>query len=201
MNQKIRIYALRVYFIVAMAAVIFTQSEWQALEGIWELPFEIIEVTGILLVVAGVLGRFWAILYIGGRKNQEVMQFGPYSICRHPLYLFSTLGALGFGLMLGSLVLTVLIGGGIYLILSMTAAREEAFLRAEFGTQYEDYAARVPRIWPNTELFKTPRTAVFDTETLRGNLLDAFVFLALIPLAELVEYMHEVLHFPTIPIW
>ena len=113
----------------------------------------------------------------------------------------SSVGGLGFGLMLGSFILAAVLGGGIFLILSMTAKREEAFLRAEFGTQYDDYAARVPRIWPKPSLFETPRTAVFDAQTLRGNLSDAFVFLALIPLAEFVEFLHEFLRFPTVPIW
>lgn len=51
-----------------------------------------------LKIVACVLIGFWSILYIGGRKNQMIMQDGPYSMCRHPLYLFSTIGVFGFGL-------------------------------------------------------------------------------------------------------
>jgi dTDP-4-dehydrorhamnose 3,5-epimerase len=51
------------------------------------------------------------------------MQEGPYSICRHPLYLFSTIGAAGFGLLLDSLTLTVVFGLGAFAILSLTARR------------------------------------------------------------------------------
>lgn len=204
MNQKIRIAALRLFFLLAVPALIFTKSAWgeDSPSGVGsEALFDILEVLGILVVVAGVLGRFWAILYIGGRKNQEVLQIGPYSICRHPLYLFSTIGATGFGLMLGSLVLTAFFGGAIFLILSLTAAREEAFLRSEFGDQYADYAARVPRIWPRPSLYNAPKTSTFDVDTLRGNLFDAFVFLALIPLAELTEFLHEALNLPYVYIW
>ena len=136
------------------------------------------------------MGRFWSILYIGGRKNRTVMQDGPYSICRHPLYLFSTIGAVGFGLMLGSVILTVLIGGTVFAILSLTAAREEGFLRHAFGARYDAYARRVPRMLPALGKFRTPASVTFDTGTLARNTADALVFLALIPLAEVTNWLH-----------
>lgn len=86
-NQKIRIAVLRLFFVVALPLVIFTRSTWQ--EG--HLIFEILENLGIFLVIGAVLGRFWAILYIGAMKNRTVMDEGPYSVCRHPLYFFSTM--------------------------------------------------------------------------------------------------------------
>ena len=196
-DQRLRIAALRVFFLAALPLIVFTRSAW--LEPEW--LFDILEVLGLTLIIAGVLGRFWAILYIGGRKNAQIMQDGPYSICRHPLYLFSTIATLGFGLTLGSVVLTALLGLVVFAILSATAAREEAFLRSEFGQAYDDYAARVPRIWPRPSLFHTPDEAVFNVATLRRNLMDALVFLSLIPIAELMEFVHESVAIPTVPIW
>lgn len=196
-DQRIRIATLRVSFLLALPLIIFTRSAW--LEPGWF--FDLFEVVGIMLIITGVLGRFWAILYIGGHKNHDVIRVGPYSICRHPLYLFSTIGALGFGMMLGSVVLTAVLGGLIFAVLSATAAREEAFLRAEFGAAYDKYAARVPRIWPRFSLYNSPETAVFNVSTLRRNLMDALVFLALIPLAEFVEFLHESTSLPFFVIW
>lgn len=186
-DQRIRIAALRVLFVICLPLLVFAQSAWT--EPKW--MFEILEVTGILLIISAVLGRFWAILYIGGRKNQTIMQDGPYSICRHPLYLFSTIGVTGFGLMLGTLVLTALLGVAVFSILTVTAKREEAFLRAEFGPEYDDYAARVPLILPKLSLFRTEPTVQVTIRTLWVNFFDSLVFLALIPLADLMEIIKE----------
>ena len=196
-NQSIRIFALRGFVLIAIPLIIFTKSVWFDRSD-W---FDIVEVLGVFLIIAGVLGRFWSILYIGGRKNMEVLQVGPYSICRHPLYLFSTIATIGFGLMLGSFVLTLFLGGCVFVILSMTAAREEAFLHSEFGASYGAYAARVPRILPDLSLFTTPAEHTFNADILRRNGRDALVFLSLIPVAEAAEFLHETMQLPYLWVW
>ena len=196
-NQRIRIAVLRVFFVLAIPLIVFTRSIWA--DHAW--AFEILEVIGNFLIIFAVLGRFWAILYIGAVKNRTVMQLGPYSISRHPLYFFSTMGVVGFGLMLGSFVLAAILGGVAFLILSMTAAREEAFLRAEFGHAYDAYAARVPRIWPKVALFHSEPTVTSSIMAMRTNFFDALVFLAFIPLAELMEGIKEMGWLPTIPLF
>ncbi len=170
-----------------MPLILFSRSAW--LEPEW--VFEIMEVLGVSLVIFAVLGRFWSILYIGGRKNKQVMQDGPYSICGHPLYFFSTMGVVGLGLMLGSIVLTVGLGVLTFIILTATANKEEDFLRAEFGDAYGAYEAHTPRIWPKLSLFQTEGEVVFDVNHLKGNFFDALVFLTFIPLAELMEWLKE----------
>ena len=183
-NQRLRIALLRIFSaVVALPLILFTRSAWADHDAV----FAVLHVSGVLLVVAGVLGRFWAILYIGASKNRGVMQDGPYSVCRHPLYLFSTVGTLGLGLLLGSLVLTACLGFAVFAILSATAAREERFLRAEFGAAYAAYAALVPRILPRPSLFHGPATVTVAIKALRANFADALVFLSFIPLAELLN--------------
>ena len=195
-NQKIRIAVLRAFFLLALPLILFTRSAWL---GTW--VFEVMEVSGIFLIIASILGRFWAILYIGAMKNRTVMDEGPYSICRHPLYLASTLGVVGFGLMLGSIVLAAGLGATAFLILTATASREEAFLRHEFGPAYAAYAARVPRIWPRPSLFHAAPTVTSSTRALRLNFADALVFLATIPLAELMEGIKEDALLPTLALF
>jgi protein-S-isoprenylcysteine O-methyltransferase Ste14 len=187
-NQHVRIWGLRALFaLVVLPLIVLTRSAWDR-QG---LVFGLMDILGIFAIVAAVIGRFWAILYIGGHKNRTVMQDGPYSICRHPLYLSSTVGAVGLGLLLGSVVLTAIIGGMTFVALSATAAREEAFLRATFGQAYDDYAARVPRIWPKPALFTTEATVVGVISTIKFTLRDAFVFLGFIPLARLLNAAHD----------
>jgi protein-S-isoprenylcysteine O-methyltransferase Ste14 len=193
-HQGIRIAVLRGSFLLALPLILFTRSAWTDPEWV----FEIMEVTGIFLVILAVLGRFWAILYIGAVKNRTVMQDGPYSICRHPLYLFSTLGVVGLGLMLGSLLVTAILGVATFAILTATAKREEAYLRSSFGQDYTDYAARVPLIWPRPSLFRAEPTVTATVAALRVNFADALVFLAFIPLAELMEGIKEAGLVPTL---
>jgi protein-S-isoprenylcysteine O-methyltransferase Ste14 len=195
--RKTRINLLRAVFLLSLPLVLFSRSAW--FERHW--LFELLEVAGVTLVITAVLGRFWSILYIGGRKNSTIMQDGPYSMCRHPLYFFSTLGVIGFGLMLGSLVLTAVLGAVSFLILSATAAREETALRDLFGPAYDEYATRVPRILPRLSLFRTEGEVTFKVAELRRNLMDALVFLTFIPLAELMEILKEYAVFPTFPLF
>lgn len=186
-NQKIRFWIARLAVLACLPLIALSHSAWA------ENPVlhPALEAIGTLLVIAAVLGRFWAILYIGGRKNQRVVQDGPYSVCRHPLYLSTTIAAVGMGLMLGSFLLAALLGTLALVILTGTAIREERFLRAEFGPDYDLYARRVPRILPKPSLFRTEPDVTFSTATLRTNLADALGFLAIIPFAELMETLRE----------
>ncbi|MFN3937905.1 MAG: methyltransferase family protein [Gemmobacter sp.] len=188
---------LRALFVAALPLVVFSRSVW--MDRHW--AFELLEVAGVLLVIAAVLGRFWAILYVGGRKTRTVMQDGPYSVVRHPLYVSSTIGIVGFGLMLGSLVLTALVGGLTFLILRAQAIREEHHLRAIHGKAWDDYAARVPRLVPDPRLFRTDPDVTFRVSELRRNFGDALGFLCLIPFAELMEVLKEYAMVPTFPIF
>ncbi|MDQ7778065.1 MAG: isoprenylcysteine carboxylmethyltransferase family protein [Paracoccus aminovorans] len=183
-DQRLRIAVLRLLFLLALPLVLWTHSRWPVLPG------AALRLAGTLCVFAAVLGRFWAILYIGGRKNAEVMRDGPYSICRHPLYLFSTLGVAGFGLMLQSLVLAALFGAAGFLVLSMTARREERYLLAQFGPAYAAYRAEVPMLWPAPRRFRSRPEVRFRIDVLQRNFADALVFLSALPLAEIVNQLH-----------
>lgn len=196
-DQRIRIRGLRGLFLLLLPLIIFTRSAW----GHASLAFEAMEVLGVYLVIAAIVGRFWAILYVGGRKNREVVRDGPYSVCRHPLYVFSTLGVLGFGLMLGSLTLTLILGGAVGLVLWATAAREERWLQHDMGPAYAAYAAEVPRLWPRPSLFSTPAVVPVTIKALRTNFADALVFLALLPVTELLEGVKAAGWVPTVPLY
>lgn len=185
--RKQRINALRVSALLLLP--LFVLADPVVAPGTF--GFALMDSLGILLVIAGVLGRFWSIAYIGGRKDALVFQDGPYSICRHPLYLFSTIGTFGLGLMLGSLIFAVVIAGVTFAVLSLTAAHEEVYLGKEFGDDYAEYAARVPRILPDLKLWRTDSMVHMNLTTLRGNLFDALVFLGFIPLTRLIVWLRE----------
>lgn len=183
--ENLRINLLRGLFLLLLPALLIVHAPLSV-----TLTGELLESLGMLLVVGGVLGRAWSILYIGGRKNRTVVIDGPYSICRHPLYLFSTMAVLGFGMMLQSLVLTIVLTGVFGTALYFTALREEERLRRNFGQAYDAYAEKTPAILPALSNFRTEEDITFSTSQLKRNFWDATVFIALIPLAELLEWAH-----------
>lgn len=187
-NQKIRIATLRVVALAFFPLALLVNPVLSS-----QPMGEVLEVAGIGLIFAGVVGRFWSILYIGGHKNALVMDQGPYSMCRHPLYFFSTLAVHGFGLMVQSLVFAVVMAAFVFAVLSLTAAREEKFLHDHFGTGYARYAAKTPRILPDPRLFRTGPEINVNVSSLRRNFFDALVFVALIPVAESIEEMRDVI--------
>lgn len=196
-RQIVRINILRGLFVLMLPLLIFTRPaiEFAGLAG------ELTELTGVFLVIFAVLGRFWSILYSGSQKNARVVQEGPYSVCRHPLYFFSTLGVAGLGLMTDSYLLFLLLTALAASVLTVTARKEESYLRETFGAEYEAYAARVPMIFPNPALYTSPPAVTVSVGPLRRNFIDAMVFLAFIPIAEVLEFVKEAQAVPTIAIW
>lgn len=193
--ENLRINVLRGLFLLLLPALLIVHAPLSV-----TLTGELLESLGMLLIVGGVLGRAWSILYIGGRKNRTVVTDGPYSICRHPLYLFSTMAVLGFGMMLQSLVLTAVLTGVFGSALYYTALREEERLRRNFGPDYAAYAANTPAILPALSNFRTEEDVTFNVSQLKRNFWDATVFIALIPLAELLEWTHALPGVPGIAI-
>ena len=93
------------------------------------------------------LGRHYS-GHVSLKKEQELVQSGPYRIIRHPAYagyLFMALGlALGFSSLSG-LVSTLLI------LLPATVYRirvEDRLLAEHFGAQFEEYARKKERLLP-----------------------------------------------------
>src|ERR1041384_3442899 len=81
-----------------------------------ESTHEMIEWVGIVLIVVCILGRTWCTLYIGGRKIDQFVTEGPYSVSRNPLYFFSILGAAGAGAQLGSVTAGVVFGALAWIV-------------------------------------------------------------------------------------
>jgi protein-S-isoprenylcysteine O-methyltransferase Ste14 len=93
------------------------------------------------------LGKQWS-LTARVLESHELVQSGPFAQVRHPIYS-ALLGLLfATGIALSTAWLTGL-GAAIYLVGTYSRAiREERLLRAHFGAAYDDYARRVPRLFP-----------------------------------------------------
>jgi protein-S-isoprenylcysteine O-methyltransferase Ste14 len=115
---------------------------------------------GWLLFLAGAAMRWWGMLYLGGRKIVNLVEDGPYSISRNPIYFGTLLLVLAIGVLQqsGSFLLAVAVVAVAYLILAVSV--EERNLRARHGDRFEAYCRRVPRFFPRFRLFHSP--AIID---------------------------------------
>ena len=110
-----------------------------------EIPFFLCSAMGAVLIVLGVGWRSWAMLYVGGRKSRELVQSGPYSLCRHPLYFGTLLVGLGAGVMLQSLTFFLVMLLGFPLLYLPVIKEEERVLEQNHRREFSNFQERVPR--------------------------------------------------------
>jgi protein-S-isoprenylcysteine O-methyltransferase Ste14 len=147
-----------VYRILILAGVILSFPVTARHIGagrIWHVGY-----TGAYLLagvtLAGILFAWWARIHLGRfwssgvtrKQNHRVVDTGPYSLVRHPIYT---------GLLASALATTIAqatataLGGWILIALGlwMKARAEERFLGAELESQaYASYRLRVPMLLP-----------------------------------------------------
>jgi protein-S-isoprenylcysteine O-methyltransferase Ste14 len=111
---------------------------------------------GIVLMLAGIAFRQWAIFVLGRffsttvriLSNHRIVTNGPYRFIRHPAYTGALLTLVGLGLgsrtWAGTLIIVVLFG----IVYNYRMNVEERALRAEFGLEYTSYAKKTKRLIP-----------------------------------------------------
>lgn len=80
-------------------------------------------------------------------KNEVLATSGPYAHTRNPLYLGSTILAIGFLIAARSWWLSLIAAAMLVAIYVPVIRSEEEFLRGRFS-EFDDYAAHVPRLFP-----------------------------------------------------
>ena len=183
----VRSRALVSLIIIAPFVVGCVFSRPYAIEGSWaDVDCDFI---GWLLFMLGAGWRWWATLYIGGRKHWMIVSEGPYSVCRNPLYVGTFCMCFGVAFFLESVTL----GIGLLLMaayyLPITVSAEEHMLRARFGQPYNEYCERVPRFWPRLKLLQTPRRVTVTVRGLWSEAIRTCRWLWLPVLCEVVAYL------------
>lgn len=181
--QRLRRVTLAALLALVFGVLLFGQSIFPPETVIHEA----IEMIGIVLIVIGIAGRLWSTLYIGGKKSVSVVTDGPYSITRNPLYVFSSIAAVGVGAQMGSITAAVGFGVACAAAFHIVILREEKFLAASLGADYRDYVAAVPRFFPRPSLYKEGEAIGFRPSLLLVTLLDGLVFLVAMPLFEIID--------------
>jgi protein-S-isoprenylcysteine O-methyltransferase Ste14 len=114
-------------FLFAIVVMWLAEPTWPTLA--WGLP----------VAALGEALRIWAAGHL--EKSREVTRSGPYRWLRHPLYVGSSVMALGLAIAAGSLVVAAIVA--VYMTSTITAAilTENAFLRQTFGADYAAWQA------------------------------------------------------------
>lgn len=114
-------------FLAAVIAIALARPSWTSF---W---------LGLAVAICGEALRIWAAGHID--KGREITRSGPYRFVRHPLYLGSTLLAIGFVIAARSSVVAVV--AALYMGVTLAAAvrTEEATLDARFAGAYSAYRA------------------------------------------------------------
>lgn len=190
--QKRRRIALAGLILLAFLILLTIGSAWNP------AGHEAVEAVGLAAIMVGILGRVWCTLYIGGRKNEEIVREGPYSMVRNPLYVFSTIAAAGVGAQTGSILVAILFMAACALAFSVVIDREERHLTELFGEGYKDYRSSVPRFLPDPRLFSDRPLLTAPAGRIYRTLGDGLMFLAAIPAFELVEHLQAVSGLPVL---
>jgi protein-S-isoprenylcysteine O-methyltransferase Ste14 len=130
---------------------------------------------GLVVALIGEAIRTWAAGHL--EKSREVTRSGPYRWTQHPLYVGSSLIALGVATAARSATVAIL--GALYLGITITAAvrTERVALEQAFGAVYSDY--RESRGAPMTRSFSFARAMRNREYRALVGVLIGFVLLAL----------------------
>lgn len=182
-----RIAISRVFGFIIILLLLFTGHSFKqgALADIF------FELSGLFLLTICSFGRLWALMYISGYKSDSIITDGPYSIVRHPLYFFSSIGALGIGLASENVLVLVLIVIFYLLYYPFTILAEEKKLTQKFGPVYVDYMKRTPRFFPKLSLYREPEMYYVKTASFVWNFADGMWFIWIFLLMHLIEILQN----------
>jgi len=138
---------------ISITAGVFVAQNFQA----GALPHGLMFASaGVVLFVAGLILRWWAIITLGRfftvdvaiAKDHELVERGPFRIVRHPSYTGVLLAFVGLGLSFGNwaALIVILLPIGAVFIHRMNV-EEDALSRA-LGPRYAEYMKRTKRLVP-----------------------------------------------------
>lgn len=182
-----RILGSRLIVVVLFALLIVTEHVW--IEG--GLFDTFLDSVGFILVTVGALGRIWTSVYIAGYKNDKLIDVGPYSMVRNPLYFFSLVAAVGLALSAESLLVAGLMLVAFTLYYPFVILVEEKKLLQVHGDAFREYAAKTPRLIPNIYLFKEPAEYLIKPKKFEKASLDTMWFFWAFGIIQLIESLHE----------
>lgn len=109
---------------------------------------------GAIVGLAGLCLRAFAAGYL--HKQEVLTVTGPYAYTRNPLYLGSSVLALGAGIATNSWLSAAILAAYFVLMYSVVMRREEHELLQQHGEAFSKYAASVPLFFPRMTAASLP---------------------------------------------
>lgn len=190
--ERIRILLSRIFVVSLFVLRILANGGWEG-SGVDLIIFLI----GCILVGIGTMGRLWCVLYIAGYKDNTLIREGSYSLCRHPLYFFSFLGAMGVGFATETLLIPSMLTVAFLIYYPYVIRDEESRMVQLHGDDYLKYKESVPSFWPSFKNFQEPERYIANPRIFRKNLFDACWFVWIIGVLEVIEGLQEYHIIPT----
>jgi protein-S-isoprenylcysteine O-methyltransferase Ste14 len=168
-----RVIVSRVFGVLVLFLALFTTGSFSQ----DSLTDALLEMSGLFLLTICSIGRLWALLYISGYKKLELITEGPYSMVRHPLYVFSLIGAIGIGLASENILVL-------------------AALVDKFDQAYLDYIKRTPRFLPKLSLYKGSAQYQINTDVFVKKLVFGMWFIWIFIILHIIEILQQSGHIP-----
>lgn len=185
--QRRRKLVVLLCLVVMLPLALVTHS--YAPSGSWWHRFVVL--AGVALILLCILGRTWTSIYIAGSKRALIVDIGPYSLVRNPLYVFSIIGAAGVGLMTGSILFGLVVGLIALGVFHVVVRAEEVFLRDRFPEDFGAYEARVRRWLPRLSDWRTEEWVRTRPENIVTTFRDTSYFLLAVPAFQLIQYLQD----------
>lgn len=186
--ERVQVARRRTLWVLGVAigsGALFFQSTWT----IGGSVHHDIEFAGMIMIFAAILGRAWCSLYMGGNKNRALVELGPYSISRNPLYAFSLMGAFGIGAQSGSALAGLIVCAATLTIFTLVIREEEALLTQKFGQSFLEYCRSTPRFGPRLANWRNTAHMTVSLDAWQKTVREAIPFLLAFPAFESIEYL------------
>jgi len=142
---------------ITIAVILIAFPFWRSPASAWQF------IAGFATVLAGVSLRFWAIRQIGGSarktsrlKAVRLINWGPFSLVRNPIYIANATIFAGFSILSGLLWMFPVVLVAFWFWYDAVVRREEAFLGTTFPVEYPEYLRTTGRWIPKLHFRNRP---------------------------------------------
>jgi protein-S-isoprenylcysteine O-methyltransferase Ste14/membrane-associated phospholipid phosphatase len=181
------VIVVRIFSLLALLLLLFTGHSFSH-GGTVDRFFEI---SGLFLLSLCSLGRLWALRYISGNKKRGFVTEGPYSIVRHPLYLFTLIGAVGIGLASENVLILALIIIFYLFYYPLAIPAEETNLTNKFGNRYLEYMKKPPWFFPKFSPYKETKRFPVKTSAFARNFVYGMWFIWIFIFMHFIEMLQN----------
>jgi protein-S-isoprenylcysteine O-methyltransferase Ste14 len=184
---KNRILYTKLIAVAILLLLLFTSHSWQE-HTFWDMTLQWL---GYIFIVTTTLGRIWCFIYISGYKDEQLIQYGPYSLVRNPLYVFSFIGTVGLGLASENLLALALMVILFCVLYPSVVLEEESTLKTIYGKAFESYIEKTPRWIPNFKHFNEIEEYPVKPRIFIKAMLESMWFLWFYMILQVIEEFHH----------